>query len=159
ETQAALPSTGRCNDRNHLSVAMLGAGQRPLEHAHLVVAAYEAREAAGARAIETCTQAPDSFESLGVHRDTGALHLEFPEILEREETFDALRGRGSQIDLADLGEHLHALRQTYRVPLRGVVHAQIVTDLADHNLSRIDTDARRHVEAALAPQLLGEAAQ
>ena len=42
-----------------------------------------------------------------------------------------------------LGERFHALRQADRVSLRRVVHAQIVADLADHHLARVEAHATR----------------
>ena len=44
-----------------------------------------------------------------------------------------------------------ALREADGVALRGVVHAQVVADLADHHLAGVEPDARGEVEAVLAP--------
>src|SRR5262249_12519941 len=83
--------------------------------------------------------------------------IERPELLEREEALGVLRGCGCHIDLTGLGERLHSLREPDRVSLRRVVHTQIVADLADHHLARVNAYARRDVEPALLPQLLREA--
>jgi hypothetical protein len=45
------------------------------------------------------------------------------------------------------------------VALRGIVHAEIVADPADHDRAGIEADPRREVEPSLAAQLLREAAQ
>ncbi len=57
------------------------------------------------------------------------------------------------------GELLHALRQAHGVTLGGVVHAQVVADLADDHVARVEADARLEVQAVLAAQLLAERAQ
>jgi hypothetical protein len=43
------------------------------------------------------------------------------------------------------------------VPLRRIVHAQIVADAADHDLTGVDTDARRQAHSGRPPQLVGVA--
>ena len=53
-----------------------------------------------------------------------------------------------QIGPAGLGELLHSRRQADRVPLRRVVHPQVVADLPDHDLAGVEAHAHREVESA-----------
>ena len=41
------------------------------------------------------------------------------------------------------------------MPLGGVVHAQVITDLAYHNFPRVQSHADTEVYSALNPQLVG----
>ena len=65
-----------------------------------------------------------------------------------------MRGALGHADAARLGQRLHALRQRHGVTLRGVVHAQVVADLADHDLARVQPDPHAEVEPALDAQLV-----
>jgi len=51
------------------------------------------------------------------------------------------------------------LRQPDRVTLRGVVHAQVVADLADDDFSGVDADPRRELEAMTPLHLARELAE
>ena len=61
-----------------------------------------------------------------------------------------------QADPARRRELLNASGQPHDVPLRGVVHAQVVTDAPDDDLARVGAHAHREVEPALAPHIVGE---
>ena len=63
------------------------------------------------------------------------------------------------VHLARLGDLLHARREAHDVPLRGVVHAQVVADRADHHLARVETHPDREVESTAEAQFVGVAAQ
>ena len=52
------------------------------------------------------------------------------------------------MDLAGRGRVLQPRRQTHRVPLRRIVHAQVVADLADHHFARVEAHADGELEAA-----------
>jgi hypothetical protein len=56
-------------------------------------------------------------------------------------------------------ELLHPLGEAHRVALCGVVHAQIVADLADDHLSRVETETEGEVDARVDAQLVGILAQ
>jgi hypothetical protein len=45
------------------------------------------------------------------------------------------------------------------VALRGVVHAEIVADLPDDHLARVEAEAEGEVDARIDPQLVGVLAQ
>ncbi len=101
----------------------------------------------------------DARELVDVHRLGDALQRELAEVVEREVELRELRGVLGEVDAAARGERLHALREADRVPLRRVVHAQVVADLADHDLARVEADARREVEAVAALHVARELAQ
>jgi hypothetical protein len=50
-------------------------------------------------------------------------------------------------------------RQIHGLALRGVVHAQVVADLADDHVPRVEAHARGEAQPVLEPQLVGELAQ
>jgi hypothetical protein len=64
-----------------------------------------------------------------------------------------------EVDLAGLGDLLHARRETDRVSLRGVVHVEVVADLADDHFAGVETQAHREVQPAAQAQLVGVSAQ
>jgi hypothetical protein len=113
EAEAALAGTGGRNDRDRLALSMLGACRGGLEQAHLVIATDEARETAGAGAVEARAQTAEPLESIGVNRRARALYVERTQILELEVALDSLRGRSGDVDLASLGERLYALRECF----------------------------------------------
>jgi hypothetical protein len=83
-----------------------------------------------------------------------ALDVEAAEIPQLEEAGDERSGMLGEVDGVRRGELLHARGEPHRVPLRGVVHAQVVADLAYDDLAGVDAHARREGHAPLALQLL-----
>src|SRR5439155_19040 len=81
-----------------------------------------------------------------------AFHAEPPELLEAKEPFHQPCRVLGQVDLAGLGELLHALRQTHGRAERGVVHVQVVADRA-RSASSIDpfTSAKSTVTCLRSP--------
>src|SRR5262249_27591677 len=88
-----------------------------------------------------------TLELEDVQRFAYALDARSAEIPQREVAADELRGVLGEIDAARLRKPLDARCQPHRVPLRGVVHAQVLADLADHHFARVDPHAHRKVEA------------
>jgi hypothetical protein len=86
-------------------------------------------------------QRPKPLERVDTKWLTGALERNLPQGAKRNVALDEARGVLREIGAAGLGQLLHALRQTDGVPLRGVVHPQIVSDPADHNLARVQPHA------------------
>ena len=64
-----------------------------------------------------------------------------------------------KVDAVGRRQLLDARGQSYRVSLRGVVHAQVVADLAYHHLTRIEAHAHGEVQSPLQAQLVGVSAQ
>jgi hypothetical protein len=147
-TEPALPGTRRGHHADDLPLS----GERPLERrlqgGHLLLPSDEARKAAGPRDVEARAEGADTLELEDVQRLGHPLDARGAEIAQREVPGDELRGVLGQIDPARLRERLHALRESDGVSLRGVVHAQVLADLPDHDLSRVDPHAHREVDAA-----------
>ena len=78
---------------------------------------------------------------------------------ELEEALDQLRGVIRQIDLGGLRNLLHSGRQANGRPLRRIVHAEIITDLTDHDLTRVQAHTNGEAHSALQPKLVGIASQ
>src|SRR5262249_38277104 len=104
-------------------------------------------------------QPPHTLELEDVHRLAHALHSESSEIVEAEVPGDERRRGFGEIYLARLSKVLHPRRETDRVPLRRIVHAQVVSDLPDDNLARVEAHPGREPEPALAVELLRVAPQ
>ena len=56
--------------------------------------------------------------------------------------------------MSGLGECFHALGQSDGVTLRGIIHAQVVSDLADHHFTRVEPDPHAEGDAVLDPHLV-----
>ena len=80
------------------------------------------------------TARPQHLE--GVHRGT-ALHWQLAQITRLEEAGDVLLRGGADHHAPRLGHLLEPRRQVRGVPDRGVVHAQVVADLAHHDQARV----------------------
>ena len=123
--------------------------QRRLERRHLRLPPDEAREAARPGDVEPRAQRPTPSSSKTRSGSRDALDRERPEVAQAEEPADESGSVLREVHRARLGELLHARGEPDGVPLRGVVHAQIVADLADHDLARVDSHADGEVEPAL----------
>ena len=93
-----------------------------------------------------------------MHRALHAFDLHLSQIGQREVSLDLACGTRCQIYLARFGDLFHARREADGVSLRGVVHAQVIADLADDHLAGIEPQACREVEAAAQAQLVAIAA-
>ena len=127
--------------------------ERVVERAQVRVAAHEAAEAARAGDVEARARRAEPAQLEDGHGPGDALHVERAEVVEREVARDEARGGAAQVAGVRLRERFHALREAHRVALRGVVHAQVVADLADHDLARVEAHARREAEAVAALHL------
>jgi len=122
------------------------------------MAADELRQAAGARQVEARAQRADPEQLVDVDRPADALDAGLTEVAQLEVAVDEAGGVLGEIHAAGLADLLHAGRQTDDVPLRRVVHAQVVPDLsdgADDHLAGVATDAHREAQPALRPQVIG----
>src|SRR3984893_4266531 len=90
------------------------------------------------------------------HRDARALEVLLPAVEEVEETRREPRGLLGHADAARPRQLLHTGGEPDDVPLRGVVHAQVVADSPDDDLARVEAHPHREIEPALAPHVLGE---
>jgi hypothetical protein len=159
ETEPALARPRLCHHAHRLPVPRQAALEGRLQRGHFGGASDELRESARPREVEPGAQRSELFERIDAERLAHALQRELPERSEREEALDEPCGVRSQIRRARLGQLLHALRQADGVPLRGVVHAQIVADPADHDFARVEPHARREAHRMGAAQLVRVSAQ
>jgi hypothetical protein len=74
------------------------------------------------------------------------LHLVPAQIAQREEPLAHLRGRLGEVDPPRLGDLFHPRCQVGRMAERRVVHPEIVADLPDHDLSRVEAHPYREVD-------------
>src|SRR5687768_11348167 len=128
--EAALAHARLADDPDHVPLS----GERLLERPQLLVAPYEAREAARAGHVESPAGRADAGQLVDVHDAGGALHLELAEVAECEMAVHQRRGVLSQIDPVGRGQLLHPLRQTHGVTDRGVSHREVLADRSDHHL-------------------------
>ncbi|MCX5738622.1 MAG: hypothetical protein NTZ61_09035, partial [Proteobacteria bacterium] len=159
EAEPALAGAGVGHDAHHLPVAGDRRFERSIEARHLALAADELREAARPRRIESRAQRADALQFVDAQRHGDALQIEVAEIAESEVALDQARGVRRHVAAVGRGQLLHALCESDRVSLRRVVHAQVIADLADHHLARVDPDARREAQALRAPKLVRVRAQ
>src|SRR5439155_9713543 len=110
--------------------------------------------AARAGDVEAGPQPARTLQLVEPQRLARALHARRPEVAQGEEPRDQLRGVLGQEGPAGLGQLLHPLREPHRVALRRVVHAEVVADLADHHLARVEAHADGEADAARGPQLV-----
>ena len=159
EAETALADAGLGDDAHHLSVARLGAGERRFQGMQIRVPAHEARESARSRHLEAGAKRSNAHEHEDPHRRLHPFHGERSQILQLEEAGDQLRRVLGQVDLSGLRELLHPCGEPDRVALRGVVHAQVVSDRPDHHLAGVEPHPDREVETARQPELVGVASQ
>src|SRR5262249_53864654 len=153
--EAALPDPGLTDDADHPSLAVERPRHGGLDRRHLVGPADEAREPPRPRDVEPGARWARPFELVNVDRVTDALQRERPEIAQPEVVPDERGGMLGQVRAPRLRELLRSLRQTHGVALRGVVHPEIVADLPDDHVARVEPHADGEVEAARAAQLVG----
>ena len=92
---------------------------------------------------------------MNAQRRAHTLHGKLPEIAQEKVAGHQTRRVVGQVDPIGSGELFHALCQTDGVALRGVVHAQVVANRADHDLTRVDAHAHGKAQAVGALQLFG----
>ena len=155
DAEPALAEARGSDHSEHTAPAFERLGQHLVQALHLGLAPHEARKAAGLRVLEPRPGAPHSCELEHRHRLDVAFDLEPTEGVQIEEAPYQAGGRLGQVAALGRGELLDALRQTYRVTLRGVVHPQVVADLSDDHLAGIEAHAHGEVEAPRATQLVG----
>ena len=123
--------------------------ERRLDQRHVVVAADERREPPGTRLVEPRSEAADPFEVEEPDGFANALDRAGAQVLEIEVSVDQPCGVFGEQDMTGLGEGLHPLCQADRVALGGVVHSQVVADLADDDSARVESDP--HAEGDAVP--------
>jgi hypothetical protein len=159
EAQPALAHSCLGDHAQHAAAPVERPGERLLQGRHLVRTAHEAREPARAGEVEAAAQCPHARKLEAAHRLGHALQLEGPEVAQLEVAGDEPRDVFAGVDLARVAELLQAGGQPHHEALGRVVHAQVVADLADHHVARVERHAHGEGQAPLALELLGVVAQ
>ena len=102
---------------------------------------------------------PGPSSAQHAQRRAHAFDREQAEVLELEVSRRQRRGVLGEIGAPRLAELFHARCQADGMPLRGVVHAQVVADRADDHVARIESHAHRELQPAIAAQGLRVLAQ
>ena len=131
-----------------------------VEPGQLPSPSHQPREAPQAGGVEACAQRADPLELEDPDRGTDAFHRPSSLVVQGEEPLDQPGGMLGQVHAAGSGHLLHPRREPHAVSLGGVVHAQVVADLADHHLPRVEAHADGELEPSgsertgIAPQLV-----
>jgi hypothetical protein len=159
QAEPALAGARLGHHTHDLALTGEGTRERGLERGQLVGPSHEAREPARARDVEARADRATAFEHRDPQRDREPLDREGPELAQLEPARDEPCGRLRHAGRPGLGQLLHALRDPDHRALGRVVHAQVVADLADHDVARVQPHAHREREPALDAQGVGIAAQ
>jgi hypothetical protein len=130
-----------------------------LEPGQLGPPTHQARAAARQHDVDARTLPPEAFELVHPHRIADAFERELAEIAQLEVVGHQRGGGLGDAGTVRAGELLDALRETYRVALRGIVGTRVVADRPDDDLAGVQAHAHREVEAAPAAELVAERAQ
>jgi hypothetical protein len=152
--EATLSHASIGNDTDDLALTFARASECGPERSEIVRTAHEGREAPASSPIEGSAGSAEPQQPERPN-PVSALDGELAEILELEVSLDQTRSGRRDIGLADFRELLHPLRQTDGVSLRRIVHAQVVADLSDHDLTRVDADPCSEGEPVLTPHRFG----
>ena len=127
--------------------------ERRLQRLHVRIAADEAGEPPRAGGVEARPVGARPLELEDAHGIAHPLDGKRAQVLQLEVPLHQPGGRRAQVDRVGRGQLLHARGEPDRVSLGGVVHAQVVADLAHHDLAGVDPDAHREGEPVLALHL------
>src|SRR5206468_1282393 len=158
-TEAALSRARLRGNQDDPRSTRLRLAQSPFEQSELALAADEAREAARPGTLEAAPDLARTPQLEHAHGNACALETLFATVEEVEEARREARGLLGHGDAAGWRQLLHPGGEPDDVPLRGVVHAQVVADPPHDNLARVQADPHRELEPALAPHVLGERAE
>src|SRR5215470_10644382 len=158
-TEAALSCPRLRGQQDDSGPTRPGFAQSPLEQSELALAADEAREAARPGTVETAADPARTAQLEHAHGNARPFEALFPLVEEVEEARGEALGLLGHRDAARRGQLLHPGGEADDVPLRGVVHAQVVADPAHDDLARVQAHPHRELEPALAPHVFGKLAE
>jgi hypothetical protein len=121
---------------------------------HLPVASDEPNQSASRGHVQARTEGSHPSKLVDAQRLLHPPDLEVAEVGELEVPLDELRRLLGQVDGVGGRQVLHARCESDGVALRRVVHAQVVPDLPDDDLSGVDPHPHREAEPPLPLQLL-----
>jgi hypothetical protein len=149
EEQAGLADARLADDERHLPASCPRALERVDQRAQLALASHERREPA---AVGFHLEArPRLVRGDNLPRGDGlgfALEVKLAERPRLEVAADETIGRLRDRDTSRLTRLLQTRRHVGRVSHRGVVHAQVAADAADHDEAGVEALARAEADAA-----------
>src|SRR5437773_665695 len=157
--EAALSRARLRGNEDDLRSTRLRLAQGPLEQSELALAADEAREAARPGTLEAAPDLARTPQLEHAHGNACALETLFATVEEVEEARREARGLLGHGDAAWWRQLLRPGGEPDDVPLRGVVHAQVVADPPHDDLAGVQAHPHRELEPALAPHVFGEGAE
>jgi hypothetical protein len=119
------------------------------------VAPDEAREATRRGCLESGPRRTGARELVDLHRPGHPLHGHRAEGPDLDEALGQSQGVRGEHDRAGQRRLLHPGRQMGRLTHRGVVHAEIAANGADHDLTRVQANADRERDPGRAAHLPG----
>src|SRR5205085_6130265 len=135
--QTALARSRLGNETYDLRASRLCFGKSFLERPHVLVATDEARKAARARDVEAGARRAGADETMHADRFAHALDAKHAEVFELDVARHQCGGRSREIAGVGRRKAFHALGEADGVALRGVLHAQVVADRADHDFAGV----------------------
>jgi len=152
EEEPALAEAGVAGDHHHLPAPFPRVLEALAQRRQLARPADERREAALGGDVQARALAarPEHLEGA---RGGAALGGELPEIQRLEVALDGRVRCLADHHAARPGRLLHARGEVRRVADRGVVHAQVVADLADDHRTGVETDTELKADALLRLEL------
>ena len=157
--QPAFPDAGFSGDGNDATFAALGVGQCLFQALSFRLAADEARQAALTCLFQSGMQWAQPLEFVHAHWRAQALDGHGAEIAQPDIAFDLLCRVPRQVDATGLGNLFHARGQMHGRPLGGVIHAQVVADLADHHRAGMHAHAQAKIETVGEAKAIRKAAE
>ena len=152
EEESALAEAGVAGDHHHLPAPFPRLLEALAQHRQLARPADERREPAlgGDVQARAAAAGPEHLEGA---RGGAALGGDLPEIQRLEIALDGGVGCLADHHAARPGRLLHAGSEVRRVADRGVVHAQVIADLADHHRTGVETDPELKADILLRLEL------
>ena len=141
-------------DEDCLALARLDIGKAALEQGQLGRASDERGEPALALSLQAATHAARTLDAVRPDRESFALDAHLAHGLQDEIGAHDLGDVLAHEDLAGLRKRKQPRRQVRGVPDRGVVHAQVVADLADDHGTGVEPHAHVELDATLGAELV-----
>jgi hypothetical protein len=153
ERQPALADPGFSDNTNDLAITRVSLRERSFERTKIVVSPDEAREPSRLRDVEPRAHCANSLQLEDGHGLTDTLDVEFAKVAQLKIALHQIRDVRRQIAGIGRGQALHPSSQPHRVALRGVIHAQVVADLAHDDLTRVESNPNGEADSLLALEL------
>jgi hypothetical protein len=157
--ETRLPHARLRHDPDQLLDAVARPFQGGFESGELLLASDEGRQAASLHDVEARARLAQALGPKRTNRVAETANLDQPQLGELDIRGCKLRRLVREQDLSRLGHRLHAIRESDRLPLGRVVHAQVVADPPHDDFTRVQAHADGKVNFVLTFQLGGERSQ